>query len=282
MPAVFQYEFMVRALLGGMLVGTLGPTLGMFIVLRRFSLMADTLSHVALMGVAVGLATGTFPTVTALVAATVAATVIEQLRTRGRLPGDVALAVVLYGSLAVAVVVISTADGLNLDLFSFLFGSVLGTSTTDLWLLGGLTVAVLLFVGVFFVELAQTAYDDDLARVNGVPVGRINLGLAVLTGATITLSMRVVGVLLVGALLIVPVLVGLRLANGLRAAIVVAVAAGIASAFGGLVIAFYADIAAGGTIVLTSMALLGAVEGWVWLRRWSHRVRTRRGQSRAV
>ncbi len=282
MPAVFQYEFMVRALLGGMLVGTLGPTLGMFIVLRRFSLMADTLSHVALMGVAVGLATGTFPTVTALVAATTAAIVIEQLRTRGRLPGDVALAVVLYGSLAVAVVVISTADGLNLDLFSFLFGSVLGTSTTDLWLLGGLTVAVLLFVGVFFVELAQTAYDDDLARVNGVPVGRINLGLAVLTGATITLSMRVVGVLLVGALLIVPVLVGLRLANGLRAAIVVAVAAGVASTFGGLVIAFYADIAAGGTIVLTSMALLGAAEGWVWLRRWSHRVRTRRGQSRAV
>jgi zinc transport system permease protein len=271
MPAVFQYEFMVRALIGGMLVGTLGPTLGMFIVLRRFSLMADTLSHVALMGVAVGLATHTYPTASALVAATVAAVVIEQLRTRGRLPGDVALAVVLYGSLAVAVVVISTSEGLNLDLFGFLFGSVLGTSTTDLWLLGGLAVAVVLFVGVFFVELAQAAYDDDLARVNGIPIGRINLGLAILTGATITLSMRVVGVLLVGAMLIVPVLVGLRLAKGLRAAIVAAVAAGVASAFGGLVIAFYADVAAGGTIVLVAMALLVAAQAWAWLRQRSRR-----------
>ena len=271
MPAVFQYEFMVRALIGGMLVGTLGPTLGMFIVLRRFSLMADTLSHVALMGVAVGLATHTYPTAAALVAATVAAVVIEQLRTRGRLPGDVALAVVLYGSLAVAVVVISTSEGLNLDLFGFLFGSVLGTSTTDLWLLGGLAVAVVLFVGVFFVELAQAAYDDDLARVNGIPIGRINLGLAILTGATITLSMRVVGVLLVGAMLIVPVLVGLRLAKGLRAAIVAAVAAGVASAFGGLVIAFYADVAAGGTIVLVAMALLVAAQAWAWLRQQSRR-----------
>jgi zinc transport system permease protein len=271
MPAVFQYEFMVRALIGGMLVGTLGPTLGMFIVLRRFSLMADTLSHVALMGVAVGLATHTYPTASALVAATVAAVVIEQLRTRGRLPGDVALAVVLYGSLAVAVVVISTSEGLNLDLFGFLFGSVLGTSTTDLWLLGGLAVAVVLFVGVFFVELAQAAYDDDLARVNGIPIGRINLGLAILTGATITLSMRVVGVLLVGAMLIVPVLVGLRLAKGLRAAIVAAVAAGVASAFGGLVIAFYADVAAGGTIVLVAMALLVAAQSWAWLRQRSRR-----------
>lgn len=267
MPLILQYEFMVRAMIGGALVGVLGPTLGMFIVLRRFSLIADTLSHVALMGVAVGLATRTYPSVVALAAATIAAVGIEQLRTRGRLPGDVALAVVLYGALAVTVVVMSMAGGFNVDLLGYLFGSVLSTSPTDLWLLGGLMVAVVLFVGYFFVELAQTAYDDDLARVNGVPVGWVNLGLAVLTGATITLSMRVVGVLLVGAMLIIPVLVGLRLAKGLRAAIAAAIAAGLASALGGLTIAFYADLAAGGTIVLTAMAALALAEGWVRLKR---------------
>jgi zinc transport system permease protein len=202
-----------------------------------------------------------------LVAAIAAAVVVEQLRTRGRLPGDVALAVVLYGALAVAVVVVSISGGFNVDLLGFLFGSVLSTSPTDLWLLAGLVTAVVLFVGIFFVELAQTAYDDDLARVNGVPAGWVNLGLAILTGATIALSMRVVGVLLVGAMLIVPVLVGLRLASGLRAAIGVAIVAGLISAVGGLTIAFYADIAAGGTIVLTAMAALALAEGWVRLTR---------------
>lgn len=267
MPLVFQYEFMLRAIIGSALVGVLAPTLGTFIVLRRFSLIADTLSHVALMGAAIGLATRTYPSAVALLGTTIAAVVIEQLRSRGRLPGDVVLAVVLYGSLAVAVVVVSATGGFNVDLLGFLFGSVLSTSTTDLWLLAALATLVVLFVAVFFVELAQIAYDDDLARVNGVPVGWVNLGLAVLTGATITLSMRIVGVLLVGAMLIVPVLVGLRLANGLRAAIVMAVAAGVVSAAGGLVIAFYANLAAGGTIVLTAMTLLVLTQGWVWAKR---------------
>ena len=109
MPAILQYEFMLRALAGGTLVGVLGPLLGMFIVLRRFSLIADTLAHVALMGVAIGLATKTFPSVVAVAAASLGAIMVEQLRSRGRLPGDVAMAVVLYGALAFAVVVIGIA-----------------------------------------------------------------------------------------------------------------------------------------------------------------------------
>ena len=273
MPSIFLYEFMLRALAGGVLVGMLAPTLGVFVVLRRFSLIADTLAHVALMGVAVGLATNTFPSVVALVAACIGAIIVEQLRFRGRLPGDMAMAVVLYGSLAFAVVVIGIAGGFNVDLFSFLFGSILSVSPLDLWLLAGLMVTVVLFVGVFFVDLAQIAFDDDLAKVNGVRTGALNLALAVLTGATITLSMRVVGVLLVGAMLVVPVMVGLRLARGLRAAMATAVAAGVFSAIVGLTIAFYVDASAGGATVLTALGLLGLAYVWTFVRRWRRRGR---------
>ena len=268
MPAILQYEFMLRALAGGVLVGVLAPVLGTFVVLRRLSLIADTLAHVALMGVAIGLASRFLPTLVALLAATVGAIVVEQLRARGRLPGDVALAVVLYGSLAVAVVVIGAAGGFNVDLFSFLFGSILSVAPLDLWLLSALAVAVLLFVAVFFVDLAQMAFDEDLARVSGVRTDWLNLALAVLTGATITLSMRVVGVLLIGAMLVIPVLVGLRLARGLRAAMATAVLAGVLSAAAGLTLAFYGDLSAGGSIVLTALVLLVLANLWVRLQLW--------------
>lgn len=266
MPSILHYEFMVRALLGGAIVGVLAPSLGMFLVLRRFSLIADTLSHVALMGVAVGLATSSNPAIVALAAATLGAVVIEWLSAHQRLPGDVALAVVLYAALAIAVVVISGARGLNVDLFAFLFGSVLSIDPLDLWLLLGLAAAVALYVTVFFSELSQSSFDPDLARVTGVPVGWINLGLAVLTGATITLSMRVVGVLLVGAMLVVPVLAGQRLASGLRSVLAVAAAIGVASAIAGLTTAFYADVSAGGAIVLSAIVLLVAAQGVAMVR----------------
>ena len=268
MPAILQYEFMLRALAGGVLVGVLAPVLGTFVVLRRLSLIADTLAHVALMGVAIGLASRFLPTLVALLAAITGAIIVEQLRARGRLPGEVALAVVLYGSLAVAVVVIGAAGGFNVDLFSFLFGSILSVAPLDLWLLAALAVVVLLFVGVFFVDLAQMAFDDNLARVSGVRTDRLNLALAVLTGATITLSMRVVGVLLIGAMLVIPVLVGLRLARGLRAAMATAVLAGVLSAIAGLTLAFYGDLSAGGSIVLTALLLLVLANLWVRLQLW--------------
>jgi zinc transport system permease protein len=267
MPAILQFEFMVRALIGGAIVGALGPALGTFLVLRRFSLIADTLSHVALMGVAVGLATNTYPALTALVAATIGALVVEWLSSKQRLPGDVTLAIVLYTSLAIAIVIISGARGFSVDLFAFLFGSVLSVRQIDLWLLGGLALAVFAYVTVFFSELSQSSFDQSLARVTGVPVGWVNVGLAVLTGATITLSMRVVGVLLVGALLVVPVLVGERLATGLRNALIVAIVTGVFSAVVGLTVAFYADLSAGGAIVLTAVLVLVLAQGLVMLRR---------------
>ena len=260
MPALFDYDFMVRALMGGAMVGALAPALGMFLILRRFSLIADTLSHVAFMGVAIGLLANTFPPLTALGATSLAAVGIDQARVRRVMPGDAALAVFLYTSLAIAVVVISLAGGFSVDLFGYLFGSVLTIDSRDLWLVAGLMVVVVGFVVMFFQELAQTSFDSDLAHTSGVPVNWVNLILAVLTGATITLSMRIVGVLLVGALIVIPVIASLRLATGLRAAVAVAMAIGVFSALAGLTIAFYVNVAAGGAVVLTAVGFLILVE----------------------
>lgn len=263
---IFTYDFMVRALIGGALVGLLAPAIGLFLVLRRLSLIADSLAHVALMGVAVGLATRTFPPAVALGTTSAAALAIEQLRIRRMLPGDVALAVVLYCALAIAVVVISLANGFNVDLFSYLFGSVLTISPSDLWLVVGLAVVVVAFVAVFYSELSQTSFDTDLARTAGVRVNLVSLALAVLTGATITLSMRIVGVLLVGALIVIPVMASLRVATGLRATTLLAMAIGVVSAIGGIVLAYYADIAAGGSVVLVSIGFLVLAFAWSWAK----------------
>lgn len=268
MPEVLQYDFMVRALIAATLVGGLAPALGVFLYLRRLTLLPDVLSHVALMGVAIGLLTRTFPAGVALVASSSAAAGIETLRSRRLLPGDAALAVTLYASLAVAVVLISLADGFNSDLFGYLFGSVLTIDGTDLWLVAGLAAFTVSFVLLFFSELAQTSMDVDLARTSGVHVDLVNLVLAILAGATITVSMRVVGVLLIGVLIVVPVIASLHIATGLRQTVFTAMTIGVASSIAGLVIAFYADIAPGGSVALTAIGLLVVIVpgSWLWRR----------------
>jgi zinc transport system permease protein len=279
MPSILEYDFMVRALIGGALIGLMAPAIGMFLVLRRLSLIADSLSHVALTGVAIGLLTNTFPPLAALGATTIAAITIEYVRVRRMMPGDAALAVVLYSALALAVVLISLADGFNVDLFGYLFGSLLTVDSTDIWLLTALVVVVLSFVGLFYSELSQSSFDSDLARTSGVRVFTINLALAVLTGAIITLSMRVVGVLLVGALIVIPVMVSLRLATGLRIAIAVSMAVGVTSAIAGLTISYYANIAAGGSVVLTTVGLLILTIAGSATVRWVYRWRLGRAET---
>lgn len=267
MPEIFQYEFMNRAIVASVLIGATAPAFGVFLVLRRLALIADTLSHVAFAGVAIALITKTFTPIVALIATTTAAVSIEELRMRRLLPGDAVLALFLYGALALAVVLISAADGFNSTIFSYLFGSLLAVSNTDLWWMVTLALVIALFMFMFRFELAQITFDSDLAKTNGVRVHMLNLGLAVLTAATITVSMRVVGILLVGALIVIPVLVSIRVVKGLTRTVLVSSAIGVFVAVFGMVISFYADLAPGGTIVLTSIFLLIVVEAGAFIRR---------------
>ena len=177
---------------------------------------------------------------------------VEWLRANRRTAGDQALALLFYTGIALGVVLISAAGALNANLFSFLFGSILTVSRGDLTLVAGLGIAGLALIAVLYRALVAVAVDEEGARVSGVPVGLLNVLLAGLAGVTIALSMRIVGVLLIAALMVLPVTAASRLARSVSSTLAVAMIVGLLSVFVGLTVSYYADLAPGGAIVLTA------------------------------
>lgn len=216
MPEFLTYAFMQRALVAGGITALICPAIGVFLVPRRLSLIADTLAHVALAGVALGLVVGVSPILGALVVTAAGAVGIERLRGRGALTGDASLAVFLSGGLAVAVVLIGLGRGFNVDLFAVLFGGILTVTVADLWLIGILGVVVGITIGVLYPRLLAVTLNEDLARTSGVPVATLNLVITVLTALTTVIAMRMVGVLLVSAMIVIPTLAGFALARSFR------------------------------------------------------------------
>ena len=257
MPEILQYSFMQRALLAGLMIGVIAPTIGIFLVLRRLSLIADTLAHVALAGVAGSLLVKAHPLAGALVASLAGAIGVERLRASGLL-GEAALAIFLSGGLATAVVLISLARGFTVDLFSYLFGAITVVQPSDLWLIVVLGVIVLGAIALFYKELFAIAFDEEGARVQGVPVNALNLLLTALVAVTVVSAMRVVGILLVGALMVIPAVTALRLSRSFRATLWISVVCSVTAVLAGLLASFYLDVAAGGAIVLVALALFGA------------------------
>lgn len=258
MPEIFQYGFMVRALAAGLMIGTIAPTIGVFLVLRRLSLIADTLAHVALAGVALALLTGIHPAAGALGVALIGAVGVERLRVSGRLYGEAALAIFLSGGLALAVVLIGLAGGFTVDVFSYLFGSITVVQPRDLWIILALGMVVLGTVALLYKELFAITFDEEAAKVQGVPVDHLNLLITVLVATTVVVAMRVVGVLLTSALIVIPAATSLRLARDFRSALLIAVVAALVSVVAGIVFAFYLNIAAGGAIVACAIVLFAA------------------------
>ena len=247
---MLETEFMRLALAAGAVVGVVAPAVGFFLVQRRMSLIGDGVGHVAFAGVAAGYLLGVSPIATALVASTAGAVAIEWLRARRRAAGDQALALLFYTGIAAGVVLVSLAGALDVDLFAFLFGSILTVTRTDLALVAGLGGAAIVLVALFYRALVAIVVDEEAARVAGVPVGALNVGIAALAGVTIAISMRIVGILLIAALMVLPVIAATRVARSLRSSLLLAVALGLACALGGLTLAYYADVPPGGTIVL--------------------------------
>jgi zinc transport system permease protein len=231
-------------------IGLLAPAVGFFLVQRRLSLIGDGIGHVAFAGVAAGYLLGLPPVLTALVASVGGAGAIEWLRARKRTAGDQALALVFYTGIALGVVLVARAGALDVNLFQFLFGSILTTTRTDLAVVAVLGAAGLATVALLYRALAGTALDEEGARVAGVPVGFLNGAVAVLAAVTIALSMRIVGILLIAALMVLPVIAASRVAWSMRSTILLSMAIGLACVFAGLTVAYYADLPPGGTIVL--------------------------------
>ena len=251
---MFESEFMRLAFAAGAVVGLLAPAVGFFLVQRRLSLIGDGIGHVAFAGVAAGHLLGISPVLTALVASGAGAVGLEWLRARRRTAGDQALALVFYTGIAGGVVLISAAGALNVDLFSFLFGSILTVTRTDLAVIAGLGLAGLATVGLLYRSLAAAVLDEEGARAAGLPIGALNVVMAVLAAVTVAVSMRIVGILLIAALMVLPAVAAGRIAWSMRSSIVIAMAIGLTSVLAGLTVAYYADLPPGGTIVLLAAA----------------------------
>lgn len=256
MSELLTLEFMRNALVAALFVGLAAPMVGIFLVQRRLSLIGDGLGHVALAGVAIGVVTQTSPVWSALVAAALAGVAIELIRARGRTSGDVALALMFYGGIAAGVVIINRADGGQTgNLTAFLFGAITTTSREDVVIFAVLSSVIILATLVLRDRLFAVAGDEEYARASGLPVLALNIILAVLTAVTVVVAMRVIGLLLISALMIIPNAAAQQFSGSFRAAGWWAVLIGVLSSVGGVVTSFYADTASGGTIVLLSIAI---------------------------
>ncbi len=259
MMDIFQYDFMLRAFIAGAMIAVITPMIGNFLVIRRYSLIADTLSHISLAGVAIGLILGTQPLVTTVITTVSAAVLIERLKTRQHISGEAILAMFLPGGLALALVLMSVAHGFNINLFGYLFGTITTVKTEELWVILGLGLFTVVTIILLRKKLLFAAFDEESARVRGVPVDTINTILVVLTAVTVSLSMRVVGVLLIGALIVIPVITAMQVARSFSQSLVFSILIALFSVFAGLFISYYAGIPAGGTIVLFSLCIFGMV-----------------------
>ncbi|HEX9775202.1 MAG TPA: metal ABC transporter permease [Actinomycetota bacterium] len=257
MPWPFDRSYMQLALAAGVVVGACAPLIGTFLVQRRLSLLGDGLGHVAFAGVAAGLLAGVWPVWSALVVAVLGALALERIRARRATSGDLALALFFYGGIAGGVVLTGVSHSLDANILSYLFGAILTVSPSEVWMIAGLGAAIVALVAVIGRALFAVALDEEAARVAGLPVDALNSLLAVMAAITVVVSMRVVGILLVAALMVLPVGASQAFARSFRSTLTGAAAVGVGSVTGGLTIARALALPAGGTIVLLAAIVFG-------------------------
>ncbi|KKR22005.1 MAG: ABC-3 protein [Parcubacteria group bacterium GW2011_GWE2_39_37] len=252
---IFQYGFILRGLEAGVIVALVAPLIGIFLVLKRYSLVADTLAHVSLAGIALGMLLGINPVLTALGTSVIASLGIERLRNSKKISGDTALALFLFGSLALAVVILSFAHNLNSNIFNYLFGNIVTVTNNDIFIIFSLAIIVIIFLAMFYKELVYIAFDEDAARVSGVPARLVNNILIILSATTVSLAIPIVGVLLIGALIVIPVVTAIQLRKSFISTIVYAELVSLFSVVAGIILSFYMNLSTGGTIVLIMLAI---------------------------
>ena len=247
---LFQYDFMVRALIVGALISVVAPVIGSFLVVRRYSLMADTLAHVSLVGVAVGLLLNTYPFIASVVVTSIAALVVERLRETKKVFGESLLALFLSGSLAVAVLLTSLSHLKNVNLMAYLFGSITTVTPGDVWIVAVLSVVILALCLLLYKEFFITSFDQEYALVSGVPVKWVNTVFIILVAIAITLAIRIVGVLLIGALMIIPVITVMHHTRSFISTIFHAMFVSFSMVMTGIFLSYYANLPSGATIVM--------------------------------
>lgn len=267
---ILSFDFMQRAFAAGIITALLASVMGVFIVLRRMSLVGDSLSHAALAGVAGGMLFGIYPFYGALIFSGAAAVFIELIRSAFKKYSEVALAVVMSGGMGLAVVLISLGKSFNADLMSYLFGSLVAVSPLDLIIISIVGFFIMVSMILLYRELFSVTFDEEAAGLAGIPVQAVNIYFTLMTALVVALSVRVVGALLISALMVIPAAVSLQLAKSFKSTFIIAVGVALFSVITGLYTSFIFDLAPGGTIVLIASAILmivisikGALSRWM-------------------
>ena len=256
---VLEFEFMQRALIAGVAVAITSSVIGLFLVLRRNSLFGDALSHAAFGGIAIGLAANIYPLWTGLTLSILGALGITKLRQSAKIPADASVAILLSSSLALGLLLISMSGGFTLDLFSFLFGSILLVSVEDTLAILAMTGIILSIVILLYRQLMYITFDEEQARVSGLPISKLNYLFVVLASVTVIVSMRLVGILLVSSLIVIPNVTALLFGKGFKKTALISVSVSIFSVVAGIAISYAANLAPAGTIVLILTAVFLAV-----------------------
>ena len=252
---ILQYGFIQRALVSGVAVAITCSVVGLFLVLRRQSLFADALSHMAFGGIAIGLFANLYPIWTAFIVSIFAALGITKLRESTKIPPDSAVAILLSAGLAVGVILIGLAGGFTLDLYSFLFGSILLVSMQDQEIILVASALILSILYFIYRELVYIAFDEEQAQVSGINVSRLNYIFIVLASIVVITSIRLVGVLLISSLIVIPNITAMMFGKGFKKTAMISVSIGILSVLTGIVISYVMNLAPGGTIVLVSVTI---------------------------
>ncbi len=260
--SLFQYGFAVRALEAGVIVALVAPLIGIFLVLRRYSLIADTFAHVSLAGITIGFLLGWNPMLTALGATLASSLGIERLRSAKKVYGESALAIFLSGSLALAVVLASVGKGLNADILHYLFGSIVTVTPTDVAVIAALAAVVAGVIALFYKELVFISFDEESAAISGIKTRLINIILIMLAAFTVAIAIPIVGVLLISALMIVPVATALQMKKSFVRTLFYAEIISVCSVVTGIIASFALNLSTGGTIVLIMIAFFMLTLGY--------------------
>lgn len=253
---IFSYAFMQKGLIAGSAIAIICSLMGTFLVLRRYSLFGDALSHMAFGGISVGLFSGIYPMWTAYAVSILGALGMTKLRKSTKISGDAAIAVLLVSGFGIGVLLISATGGFSVDLFSFLFGSILLLNNNDMILILAVSFGVIGSIVVLRKQLLHFTFDEEQARVSGLNVDKLNYVFVIIAGVTVITSMRLVGILLISALIVLPNITSMMYGKGFKHTVLISIGISVFSVVSGIIMSYYFDLAPSGAIVMITVAIL--------------------------
>lgn len=255
LPSLFQYQFLQMAFIGGVLAAVVSSWIGLLLILRKESMLVDGVAHTAFGGVAIGLLIGIDPLIGAMAVSTIAVMGMTYMRRKGLAQSDAAIAVMMAMGFSLGMIVISLANGFNVELFSYLFGSILTIDIGDLTVLIVLALMMIAFMVFFYKEMLAITFDEDGARLQGVPVETLTMAFNLLVAVTIALSIKVIGIILVVALMVLPGLTALQLRRSFKATLIASALFGVSAAVIGILLSVLFSVSTSGLIVFSAAGM---------------------------